>query len=357
MLFLPLVIIVSAGFAPAATAAGTNENIATAIPPAHPDVTVVSILPSVTDPAIKTFDSPHAIYINRKIIVQNEPELPRDRHELLLWLTGTGGKAQGAAVGFCGLAADLGYHVISLMYPDELAATACANDSDPKSFETFRLAIIQGGHATCQNGRKEMTIAQPESIENRLAKLLLHLKTIRPLEHWEQFLNADGAIKWERIAVAGQSQGGGHAALIGIKHRVARVICTGAPKDYSKRLNAPAAWYLLPSATPKDRFFTFNHRQDPVGCTPAELLENLKSLGLDTFGPLVDAAVENPPYHHTREFTTSYPVVTETAEKATADGKNSPWAATAHTSVIATKNAARWNQVWTYLLTEPPAAP
>src|SRR5271166_5091306 len=96
------------------------------------------------------------------------------------------------------------------------------------------------------------------SLGLRVFKLLLYLKTLRPREHWEQFLNDDDSIKWETIAVAGQSQGGGHAALIGIKHQVARVLCFGSPKDYSKRLNAPAAWYGDESATPKDRFFAFN---------------------------------------------------------------------------------------------------
>ena len=173
--------------------------------PSHPDVTVVSILPSVTDPAIQTFDSPHAIYLNRKLIVDQQPGPVHARHELLLWLTGTGGNAQKAAADFCKLAADLGYHVVSLMYPDDLAASACANDRNLDSFETFRLAIIQGGSATCQNGRKKLTITRPDSIESRLTKLLLHLKSIRPREHWEQFLNTNDTVKWETIAVAGQS--------------------------------------------------------------------------------------------------------------------------------------------------------
>lgn len=319
---------------------------------ARADVTSISILPSATDPAIKTFDSPHAIYINRDIVVDQSRNLPQDRHQLLLWITGTGGKAQGAAVGFCNLAANLGCHVVSIMYPDDIPASACANDSNPNSFENFRMAIIRGGHAVYQNGRKEIFIERPESIENRLIKLLLRLKAIRPKEHWEPFLNDDGTIKWESIAVAGQSQGGGHAALIGIKHRVARVLCFGSPKDFNKKLNAPAAYYSVESATPKNRFFSFNHLQDSVGCTQEQLQRNLKALELNAFGSPVDAATENPPYNHTRILTTSYPVVTETSEKQTADGKNSQWESTAHTSVIATRNAERWQQVWTYLLTE-----
>src|SRR5437660_9331937 len=43
----------------------TNENVQTQIALEHPGVTTVSILPSATDAAIKTFDNPHWIYVNR----------------------------------------------------------------------------------------------------------------------------------------------------------------------------------------------------------------------------------------------------------------------------------------------------
>ncbi|HEY1718591.1 MAG TPA: hypothetical protein VGH42_09930 [Verrucomicrobiae bacterium] len=325
------------------TPSNTNENVQTQIELEHPDVTSFSILPSATDPAIKTFDDPHWLYVNRKIVVEQKPELPQDRHQLLLWITGTGGKGK-TAVAFCSLAADLGYHVVTLMYPDDIPASACANDSNPKSFENFRMAIIKGGQAIYQGGRKTISIERSENIENRLIKLLLFLKEKRPKEHWEQFLNDDGTIKWESIAIAGQSQGGGHAALIGIKHRVARVLCFGSPKDFNKKFNAPATYYSEESATPKNRFFAFNHRQDSVACTQEQLFRNLKALELDAFGSPVDAATENPPYNHTRILTTSYPVVTETSEKQTADGKNSEWESTAHTSVIATKMQTAGNK-------------
>jgi hypothetical protein len=302
-------------------------------------VTSYEVAPRDTDQGIGTaFSSPHSIYVERKIVLAAGPQSSRDRHELLLFLPGTGGNADGAKA-FCELAAELGYHVINLMYPDDIPASVCAGDSNPRAFEEFRLAIIAGGRS------KHITIAPADCIENRLAKLLLHLGGKRSEENWAQFLNEDGTIKWQVIAVAGQSQGGGHAALIGIKHRVARVICTGAPKDYSRRLDAPAAWYSEVSATPKACFFTFNHRQDARACTPEQLRRNLAALKLDEFGPPVDAATEDSPYHHTRILTTSYPVVT-------IEGPNSQGARIAHTSVIATANAARWQKVWTYMLTE-----
>lgn len=311
---------------------------------AHADVTTFPVIPSKTDPEIKSFNEPHWIYVNREIVVDHSTDSAKDRHELLLWLTGTGGKGHDAQ-GFSNLAANLGYHVITLMFPDDIPATACAFDSNPKSFEFFRLAIMQGGKATYQDGLKTLLIRRSESIENRLIRLLQYLQKFRPKENWTQFLNADSTIKWESIAVAGQSQGGGHAALIGTKHQVARVMCFGSPKDYSKKLNAPAAWYGDESETPKSRFFAFNHHQDPKGCTPDELLRNLKALGLDAFGPLAEVDSESFPYHHARILYTSHPIVV-------VSGVTSEAATIAHGSAINTKNAEHWRQVWTYMLTE-----
>jgi len=313
---------------------------------AHSEVTTFSILPSATDPTIKTFDNPHWIYVNRDIVVENSTNLPQDRHQLYLFLPGTHEKDTPRGKGpfaFCDVAADLGYHVVVLAYPDEIPASVCNEDKDPKAFEKFRMAIIQGGDT------KHISIERSESMENRLIKLLLHLEKIRPREKWGQFLNEDGSIKWEAIAVGGQSQGGGHAALIAIKHRVSRVICTGAPKDYDQRLDKPAAFYSEEPETPKSRFFTFNHHQDYAGGTsPEQLLKNLKALELDAFGKPAEVDAEAFPYHHTRILMTAYPVVSVT-------GSQSEGSLTAHFSMLNPKNADRWKQVWTYMLTEPTA--
>ncbi len=311
---------------------------------ASAEVTSVSIKPSLTDPEIKNYDEPHWIYVNRDIVVDRKADLAQDRHELLLWIPGTGSRGHDAQ-GLANLAADLGYHVVTLMYPDDTAASACADDGNPKAFEQFRMAIIEGGDAAYRNGNKTISIPRPESIENRLIKLLQHLHDKRPLEQWAQFLNPDGSIKWESIAVAGQSQGGGHAALIGVKHKVERVLCFGSPKDYSKKLKAPAAWYAETSATPKGQFFAFNHHQDPNTCTPEEMLANLKALGLETFGKVAEVDTETAPCHHAAILYTSYPPVTIT-------GPESDGAKTAHGAAISTKNAERWKDVWTYMLTE-----
>jgi hypothetical protein len=109
----------------------------------------------------------------------------------------------------------------------------------------------------------------------------------------------------------------------------------------------PAAYYKEDSATPKNRFFAFNHWQDYTGNTsPSQLLRNLRALELDAFGPPADVDVESSPYHHSRILMTGYPEVKVT-------GPQSDGSLSAHFSMLAETNALRWKQVWTYMLTEP----
>jgi pimeloyl-ACP methyl ester carboxylesterase len=300
------------------------------------DVVMTTLQPSLTDSAISSFDVPHRLYLKKGV----EP-----RRELLLWLPGTmptpdvktaqanrGEGVEGPAA-FCRLAAERGYHVLSLRYPNSMPASFARGD-DAVEFERFRRAIIYGGTS------KHITVARADSIENRLIKALQYLAAKRPSEGWAQFLKDDKTVYWERIAVAGQSQGGGHAALIALHHRVARVICTGAPKDYNLKLKAPAAWMRAESATPKSRFFTFNHLQDRQAATWAQQLENLRALGLDAFGEPVSVDTEKPPFQRSRILFTDFPGKKVSSKEA-------------HLSVITWRNARVFGPVWEYMLTEP----
>ncbi len=110
--------------------------------------------------------------------------------------------ARGGSDAFCKLAAKLGYHAIVLTYPNTISASVCRKEADPGAFEEFYMALIASVTT------KHITVSRVDSIENRLIKLLQHLVAKRAREEWSQFLNADGSIKWERLAVAGQSQSG-----------------------------------------------------------------------------------------------------------------------------------------------------
>lgn len=297
----------------------------------------IAILPSRTDPEIKTFDFPHVVQVDRDIVIRQDAAKPAPRHQLLLWMTGTGGRSRGADE-FCKLAASLGYHVVKLMYPNDIPASFCRQDEDPESFEKFRLCIIEGGT------HPKITVSRADSIENRLIKLLQHLQKIRQREGWGEFLDSENKIQWDKLALAGQSQGGGHAFLMAMKHSVARVVATGAPKDWSIRHNAPAAWLLGESATPKSRLFTFNHEQDHQGCSPEQQWAILELMNLTQYGAVTSVDQTKPPYGHSRCLSTNHP-----------GGKLQ--SGPAHTSVIASRNVELFGPVWRYMLTEPDPKP
>lgn len=328
--------------------------------PAASGLVDLQIPPSRTDPAIKTFDDPHLIWVNRDIVVEHKAGLPAARGQLLLFLPGTvppeaaaAKKADGAKsateptaakkaptarsgpFAFCELAANLGYHTIFLRYPNDKSASAATREEDMAEFERFRMALIAGG-----TSKHLGTIPRTESIEHRLIKLLEHLQRVRPRENWKQFLTETGTINWRTIAVAGQSQGGGHAVLIAKKHEVARVIATGAPKDYSLRHRKPAAWLTAESATPASRIFCFNHVQDRQAANLEQQRENLRDLGLDQLAPEVNVDQATPPYGHSRMLFTDFP------------GGKQLTSREAHTAVIANRYAETFGPVWRYMLTE-----
>lgn len=293
----------------------------------------IAILPSRTDPAIQAYNFAHYLHVDRDIVLRGARDKPAARGELLVWLTGTGGRGRGAGE-FCRLAAGQGYHVLKVMYPTDVPATVCKRDPDPAAFERFRTCLIAGGRCA------QITVDRVDSIEHRLIQLLQLLAKTRAREQWGQFLQPDGRLRWEKIVPAGQSQGGGHAFLIGMQHRVARVIGTGAPKDWSPHLPGPAPWLLGPSATPKDRFFSFNHAQDQQGATPDQQWQILRAF--DPAAKVVSIDSPQPLDAKARHLSTNHP---GTALESTE----------AHTSVIADRNAKRLRPVWLHLLTAPVA--
>ncbi|MBO2011651.1 BPSS1187 family protein [Hymenobacter negativus] len=293
-----------------------------------------AVVPSATDPSIDAFDSEHTLYRNPAVA---------SRHELLIFLPGTSGKTRGTSL-FCTTAANLGYHVICLMYPDEVSASICRNSPDSTAFDTFRRTIIEGGTSTF------ITVSCANSIDNRLLKLLFYLRATRPAEDWGQFLQttpkqpAGGASEepaWERLALAGQSQGGGHAALLASRHRVARVLLFSSPKDWSRYYNRPAAWYAA-SQTPADRYYAFVHEQDQQGCTYTQQLKILNTLHLGNPQSVDNAA---PPYQHAHALSTNYPGTLVTSQVA-------------HTSEVGDGQTPKkadgtplFQLVWQYMLT------
>lgn len=208
---------------------------------------VLRVDPHQTSSAIVTVHGPHiAVY---------DPNAASN-HQLFLFLVGTGGKAAGS-LKIDSAFAKWGYHAISLDYEDNVVAVSCAHSLDSTTFGRYREAIVTGAPVIAR-----IKVDPANSILNRFQKLLVYLVKHDPRGGWGQFVN-NGQPVWNRIIVAGHSQGSGHAAYIGQMFKVDRVLMFSGPQDYMDDLHRPASWLTRPSATPPSRFFAFLNLQDP----------------------------------------------------------------------------------------------
>jgi hypothetical protein len=284
-----------------------------------------SIRPSETDPRISEFNSAHLAWL---------PE-GSARNRLLVFLPGTGGMPEKPLFHpFAATAAALGYHVVALMYPDNLSAQKkCSQSDDPDAYLKFRNAIIRGGVIG-----PHRTIQPKDSIESRLEKLLLYLDGRQPDQGWGRYLTKNRrGIRWPMVAVAGQSQGGGHSYILGKNHEVARVLMFGSPKDYSFRFDAPAKGLDSKTKTPLKRFFAYNHvRDNGNGCTHEQQTRILRQIGLPNLG-VADADNPRPFYDHAHVLYTNADL-----------GHSTRF----HGSVLR-GNLSVNPPVWKYMLTEP----
>jgi hypothetical protein len=217
--------------------------------PVCAQVKVLRVEPSQTDPAIVTVHGPHiALY---------DPGMPSNQR-LLFFICGTGANASNSLATFRTFG-ELGFHVVSIDYENNLITTALAHSHDLAAFGHYRDAIVTGAPVS-----DRIKVDAANSILNRFQKLLVYLVQQDPKGGWDEFINKkDGKPVWDRIVVGGHSQGSGHAAYIGKLFHVDRVLMFSGPQDYMDDLHQPAPWLSEASATPPSRFFAFLSENDP----------------------------------------------------------------------------------------------
>lgn len=245
------------------------------------------VLPSTVDPAVdRQQDRPHVV------IAPGGTQAGR----LFVMLAGTGGQpSQYREVLRVGAAR--GLHAVGLDYPNpQSVGSLCAAAVDD-CFWAVRREVVTG-----QDLSPRVTIAPPDAIVTRLARLLVYLDANFPAEGWGRYLTSTRQPDWSRIVVAGHSQGGGHAAVIAKLVPVARAVYFASPADWQTAFNRPAPWMAGAGATPPARQLGFTHLRD--GLVPyGELVSNWAALGLDTPAVSVDSTL--PPYGGSRTLTTA----------------------------------------------------
>jgi hypothetical protein len=180
--------------------------------------------------------------------------------KLFVFLPGTGGTPGRSLL--LNTAVEQGYRAISLSYPNIPAvAQVCVGSGDRLCAAKFRQKRVFGSNETWA-----IAGTPADSIVNRLTKLLQYLAATDKNSRWDEYLSGDEP-RWSRIAVGGQSQGGGMAAFLAKKRVVARVITFSGGWD-NRGQPGPvrpadvAAWYSTPASTPAGRWFGSYHQQE-----------------------------------------------------------------------------------------------
>jgi hypothetical protein len=199
------------------------------------------IFPSATDSAINIFtNAEHYCYV---------PVTPSGF--LNIFFCGSGAQPSGATAFL--EASQERHHTIGLMYPNSPYPDQpnCNNVPNPKDtyLDLFCQEVFSGENLTPLT-----SIDPPNSIHNRITKLLQYLIVQFPTEGWEQFIEED-EIMWTKIIVSGHSQGGDHAAFIGKYFPVWKIICLSSPREICKYITT---WGTLPI----EKYYFFTHLTD-----------------------------------------------------------------------------------------------
>ena len=211
------------------------------------DITIRSVPPADTDPAIDTFLEPHVVMVRDPL-----PDPKTLTRPLFIHLERTGSLPLDAKL-YLSQAALSAHLVIGLRYPSDVSiADLCGTDPDPACATNIRAELLDG-----VDHSKKVTISPANSINNRIAKLLAYLDKKYANEGWGGFL-ASGAPDWSKTTLSGHSLGAGQAAFIARQNAVTRVVLLAGPSD-----PPTATWYAGATMTPQTAYYGFLHTADP----------------------------------------------------------------------------------------------
>lgn len=231
-----------------------------------------------------------------------------------------------------------GLHAIQVSYANGWFSKF---NKEPAPADEQHLGNIRLEATTGINASEAVSIPKPDCMMERAYQFVKWLAKRNPEGKWEFFLSADGkGLDWEKVIVSGSSHGATSSARFAIQQKVARCVMFCGPRDQYE------SWQGLPSATPKNRFFGYSHVLDS-GWSGDHYPRSWILMGLNTFGPIVNADDAKAPYGFTRRLITSADVKGDAAKAhgyVTPNAKNSPRDAS---------GKYVQDDVWRYLFTSP----
>jgi len=232
--------------------------------PGQPKPLRLLVAPHVTDARLAESEAPHLVVYDRDMASSAQP--------LLVWLPGTNGHPATGPAKLFATALQQGYRLVGVSYlTAEAVSQVCTQRrvaQQPRCAEQFRQQRVWGdGEAVVVGDRAE------DAIVPRLTRLLQHLGKADLDGQWAQYLDGTEP-RWDRIVLAGQSQGGGMAAFLAQSRAVAGVVMFSGGWDYGPR-GSSAGWYKRPSQTPPQRWHGTFHVDENQAATMAQIYRKL----------------------------------------------------------------------------------
>jgi hypothetical protein len=199
-------------------------------------------------------------------------------------LPGTGGPPAGYGK-IQTVAAQAGFHVIGLVYPNDVGVNTICSGQPSDCPENARVEIVTG-----QNVSSLVNVNRANSIENRLYKLLKYLAASYPSEGWGSYISGSDTY-WSKVIIAGHSQGGGHAAMVAKLHVVSRALLFSSTE--------PADWTSETHLTATSGFYGF---ADAYEVNYGYFAQSWLNLGIP--GILSSVDLLRPPFNNSHQLTT-----------------------------------------------------
>lgn len=229
------------------TTVGTFMFLSLFSPLTQAEIIHKTLLPQETNAKAKTYRGPHQIYWNTEL--QND--------SLLITLGGTNSLPSDYKA-FTEVAVAKGYAAIGIDYDNHVISTTCKAHSDDLCFDRFRREVVVG------NSRSSLlNVDADNSILQRIHDTLSLLALYEPA-HFAQFIQNE-QIQWQKIVVAGHSQGSGHAAYLSKLVPLKGVLLFAGPQDRFESEERKVNWVHQPGLTESTRYFAFIHKRDFFG--------------------------------------------------------------------------------------------
>lgn len=209
------------------------------------------------------------------------------RPHLVLYMGGSLGNPERAGE-ISDFLAGMGFPVLNIRYPNDfVVGISCL--ARVNCYENLRGEVVFGAGVAYVAGAREyqeptVLVNARNSVVGRVLALLDYLAYESPHSGnpdpslWRRYIRSDpgspysgvntgpGYPDWSSIILAGHSQGGGHAAMLGMNlaspEAAQAVVMLSSPNDFDNSNDQSASWLNRGSSTPTSAFWGLRHSDD-----------------------------------------------------------------------------------------------